>query len=73
MIITFHPERLQPWPSRAPHNFDDVVLYPGENDLTAEQWAKVQSNPSFAEYTSVDAIMERTPPKTENPPKPPAK
>lgn len=65
MIITFHPERLKPWPSNCAHNFDDVVLYPGENELTDEQWAKVQANIAFAEYTSVDAIMLRTPPKTE--------
>jgi hypothetical protein len=65
ITVSFHPDRLRPWPSKAPHNFDDVVLYPGENELTPEQWEKVQLNDAFESYTEFDAIVVRTPPKTE--------
>jgi hypothetical protein len=62
-VITFDPSRCHP-PSNAPHELCGVVLVPGANDLTAEQFNALVDCPLAWIYRDWGALEVAAPPVT---------
>jgi hypothetical protein len=62
-VITFDPSRCHP-PSNAPHELCGVVLVPGVNDLSAEQFNALADCPLAQTYRDWGALEVAAPPVT---------